>query len=614
MSRWRLIPKGTPRLTYLAALWVAGGITLTLATWGCVALNLPFRISVCIYLVIIVVLSLMDSLLSSLIFSIIAVGALNYFFTEPKYTFRVDDPTDIVALITFFLTSFVITGLVRRMRNFADTLREQAELLELTHDTVMARDAGEIITYWNRGAEQLYGWGREEAVGKVARELLRTQYPVAPDDIKGAMLRDGHWEGEFVNARKDGTLVTVASRWSAQFDEAGQRIGTLETNNDITDRKRAEEALRQSQAAYLAEAQKLSRTGSFGWDAASGEVFWSAQTFSILEYEGAVAPSLDLMIKRVHPDDLARVRSTFERAAQEQHNGAFDIEYRLLMPGGNVKHLHAAAHPMRDELGRRQFVGALMDVTAGKRAQEQLQQTQAELAYTARVITLGALSASIAHEVNQPLAAIVVNGEACLRWLAREAPPRDQLTSAVNSIIGDGKRAGAIVQRVRGLTRKTELTKTELNLNEVIEEVVPLVQREVMRHRGSLQIDTATTLPMVLGDRIQLQQVLINLIVNGMQAMATVADRPRLLVVRSRVAEGGDVTVAVEDAGVGIKSEDAERIFDAFFTTKADGMGMGLSICRSIIEAHGGQVWAAGNGSGPGTVFTFKLPVGASGP
>ncbi|HUI94229.1 MAG TPA: PAS domain-containing protein [Xanthobacteraceae bacterium] len=614
MSRWRLVPHGTSRPTYLAVLWVAGGVLLALATWGSLALDLPFRTAVCIYLVIVVMLSLMDSLVSSLIFSIIAVGALNFFFTEPRYTFYVDSRTDVAALITFFLASFVITGLVRRMRNSADTLREQAELLELTHDTVMVRDAGDTITYWNRGAERLYGWGREEAVGRAARELLRTQYPVALEDIKGVLLRDGHWEGELVNTRKDGTPVTVASRWSVQRDEAGRRIGTLETNNDITDRRRAEEALRQSQAAYLAEAQKLSRTGSFGWDTASGEVFWSAQTFDIFEYESGVAPSLDLMMKRVHPEDSARVQSVFERAARDRDNGAFDITYRLLMPDKSVKHLHAAAHPMRDELGRRRFVGALMDVTAAKRAEEQLQQTQAELAHTARVITLGALSASIAHEVNQPLAAIVVNGEACLRWLGREAPPRDQLTSAVNSIISDGKRAGAIVQRVRSLTRKTELTKAELDLNEVIEEVVPLVQREVARHRASLQIETAPTLPMVVGDRIQVQQVLINLIVNGIQAMTAVTDRPRHLTVRSRTGADGDVTVAVEDAGVGINSEDAERIFDAFFTTKADGIGMGLSICRSIIEAHGGQVWAAANGSGPGATFTFRLPAGAGEP
>jgi PAS domain S-box-containing protein len=597
----------------LAILWVAGTVALALATWVCVALNQPFRVVVCIYLIIIVILSLMDSLVSSLIFSVIAVGALNFFFTEPKYSFYVDSRTDIVALITFFLASFVITGLVRRMRNFADTLREQAELLELTHDTVMARDAGDTITYWNRGAERLYGWGREEAVGKTACELLRTRYPVAREDIAGALLRDGHWEGELVNARKDGTLVTVASRWSVQRDEAGRRIGTLETNNDITDRKRAEEALRQSQAAYLAEAQKVSQTGSFGWDAASGEVFWSAQTFSIFGYETGVTPSLELMMKRVHPEDFARVQSVFESAARDRENGAFDIEYRLLMSDGGVKHLHAAAHPMRDELGRRQFVGALMDVSAAKQAQERLQQTQAELAYTGRVITLGALGASIAHEVNQPLAAIVVTGEACLRWLARDVPPRDQLAGAVRSIISDGQRAGAIVQRVRGLTRKAELTKTELDLNEVIEEVVPLVQREVAGHRAFLQIDKAPALPMVLGDRIQVQQVLINLIVNGIQSMAAVADRPRLLVIRSRIGEGGDVTVAIEDAGIGIKSEDAERIFDAFFTTKADGMGMGLSICRSIIEAHGGLVWAAANGSGPGATVTFRLPAGASG-
>jgi len=600
----------------LAVLWVVGGVALALATWACVALDLPFRISVCIYLVLIVLLSLMDSLMTSLIFSTIAVLVLNYYFTEPKYSLNVDSPTDIVALVTFFVTSIVITGLVRGMRNSTERLREQAQLLALTHDTVMVRNEAGAITFWNRGAERLYGWTGEEALGRVAADLLRTTYPVALGDIKAAMLRDGRWEGELVNTRKDGTQVIVASRWSAQVDASGRRIGTLETNNDVTARRRAEESLRQSQAAYLAEAQKLSRTGSFGWDAGGGQVFWSAQTFSILDYDNAAAPSVDLMLKRVHPDDLARVRAAFERAAQDVgKNGRLDLEYRLLMPDGTVKHVHAAAHAMRDELGRDQFVGALMDVSAAKHAQEQLQQTQTELAYVGRVISLGALGASIAHEVNQPLAAIVVNGEACLRWLAAEAPPRDRMTRAMNSIISDGKRAGAIIQRIRGLTKKTEVTKTEVDLNEVIDEVVPLVEREVTRHRAALRIDTAPNLPPVMGDRVQLQQVLINLVVNGIQAMDAVGDRPRRLIVRSGRSAAGDVTVAVEDAGVGIGAEDLERIFDAFFTTKADGMGMGLSICRSIIEAHGGQVSAAANSSGQGATFTISLPpAGSSGP
>ena len=586
-----------------------GSAAIALATWTCVAFDLPFRICVCIYLVIIVLLSLMDSLVSSLIFSIIAVGTLNYYFTEPRYSLAVDSPTDIVALITFFVTSIVITGLVRGMRSSAERMREQAELLALTHDTVMVRNAADEITFWNKGAERLYGWTSEEALGRVAAQLLRTRFPVAPDDIKAAMLRDGHWEGELVNTRKDGTQVTVASRWSAQLDPSGRRIGTLQTSNNITERRRAEEALRQSQAAYLAEAQKLSLTGSFGWDAATGQVSWSAQTFSILAYDDGVVPSLDLMLKRVHPDDLARVRAAFERVGQGvRANGGLDLEYRLLMPDGTVKHVHAAAHAMRDELGRDLLVGALMDVSAAKRAQDQLQQAQTELAYVGRVISLGALGASIAHEVNQPLAAIVVNGEACLRWLAAEVLQRERMTRAVNSIIADGKRAGAIIQRIRGLTKKTELTKTEIDVNEVIEEVVPLVQREVAGHRATLQIDTTPNLPPVLGDRVQLQQVLINLVVNGIQAMDRVDDRPRRLIVRSGRGATGEVTIAVEDAGVGIGAGDVERIFDAFFTTKADGMGMGLSICRSIIEAHGGQVWAAANGSGPGATFTISLP------
>ena len=624
LSRWHLIPKGTPRPLYLVGLWVAGSVLLALATWGCVALNLPFRTSVCIYLVIIVLLSLMDSLVSSLVFSIIAVSALNYFFTEPRFSFYVDHPEDVVALMTFFITSFVITSLVRRMRNFADTLREQAQLLELTHDTVMVRDLGDVITSWNRGAEALYGFGREEAVGKMPHDLLCTVYPVPIEDIQGTMLRDGYWEGELVNTRKDGTRVTVASRWSAQLDEGGRRIGTLETNNDVTHRRRAEELLRRSQAAYLAEAQQLSLTGSFGWNATTGEVFWSDQTYSILDYDADVKPSADLMLQRVHPDDIGLVRQAFDSAAKA--NSDLDIEFRLLFPGGAIKHIHAVGHVLTNGNGNgsgkvngngngnghhgRQFVGAVMDVTAARNAEERLHQAQAELAYIARVTSLGALSASIAHEVNQPLAAIITNGDACLRWLGRGAAGIGEATAAITNIISDGKRATQIVQRVRALSKKAEFEKSELDLNGVIQEVIPLVQREIAGHRASLQLDLASDLVPLLGDRVQLQQVILNLILNGIQAMGTVADRPRMLVVRSTQSDPDRVLVAVQDSGIGFKLDDAERIFGAFYTTKPDGMGMGLSICRSIIEAHGGLIWAKPNPDGPGATFSFSLPAG----
>jgi PAS domain S-box-containing protein len=612
-ARWRTGPKGRPRLRYLTLLWAIGTVAIALVTAVCLYLDLPFRVAVTIYLVLIVLLSIMDSLISSLIFSVICASILNFFFTEPKYSFAVDSPEDIVALGVFFITSIVITSLVRRLRVAAETMRAQAELLDLTHDTVMARDQNDAVTYWNRGAEQLYGFGREEILGKTSREVLQTVYPVSLEDITGAMLRDGYWEGELVNTRKDGKRVTVASRWSAQVDEAGHRIGTLETNNDITERKRAEEMLQRSQAAYLAEAQTLSRTGSFGWNVSTGNVFWSDQSFSIFQYPTSATPSIDLMLARVHPDDASAVRRAFDRARLEGSD--FDIELRLLLPGDIVKHIHAVAHAMANGNGngngKHQFVGAVMDVTAARHAEVQLQKTQTELAYFARVTSLGALSSSIAHEVNQPLAAIVTSGEACLRWLERGPQGIERAVAAVNRMIGDSRRASEIIQRIRALSRRTELKKTQLGVNDVIEEVVSLLAREVGNHRASIKLELGRDLAPVLADRVQLQQVLINLVMNGAQAMAAVTDRPRRLTILSGPTEPNNVLVSVRDSGVGLTAEDSERLFQTFFTTKPDGMGMGLSICRSIIEAHGGRIWAKANGDEPGAVFSFSLPAAA---
>ena len=597
---------------------------MTLAAWISFKVGATFATAVCVFLIIIVLLSLMDSLISSLIFSVIAVGLLDYFFTAPIFSFAVDTPQDIVTLVTYFVTSIAITGLVRRMRDAAETLREQAQLLELTHDTVMVRDDADMIRYWNRGAERLYGWLRDEAIGKNAPELLRTVFLAPRDEIRAKLQRDGHWEGEFHRTRKDGTQVIVATRWSVQTDEAGRRIGTLETTNDITERRRAEEALQRSQAAYLAEAQKISLTGSFGWNPSTDAVFLSEQSFSIFECEPGTQPSIDLMLSRIHSDDVTAVRQAFARAARGHAD--FDIEFRLQAPGQAIKHVRLLARELANGNdngnGRRQFVGAATDVTAARKSDEQLHQARAELAYAARIMSLGALSASIAHEVNQPLAAIVTNGEVCLRWLARGGDDakdeikdeiKNEISAAVQSMIGDGKRASEIVHRIRALSRRANLEKAELSLNGVIEEVVPLVQREVAVHRASLELALASDVPAVLGDRVQLQQVIVNLVLNAAQAMMVAADRPRAVTVRSRRDPTGGVQVEVRDVGVGIKADDGERVFDAFFTTKADGMGMGLSICRAIIEAHGGRIWATGNDPDPGATFRFVLPAAEAG-
>jgi PAS domain S-box-containing protein len=330
------------RFYHLLALWIAGSVALGLATAACFLLGLNFATTALIFLVIIVLLSLLDSFISSAVFSVVAVGCLNYFFTEPLFTLDVGDPQDITTLVAFLITSLAVTSLVRRVRRLGETHREQSRLLDLTHDPIFVRGPNDTITYWNRGAEELYGWKREEALGKVPRQLLQTVFPTPLEQITETLHSTGRWEGELQHTKRDGTQVIVASRWSLQRTDSGYPLGTLETNNNITDRKRAEEALRRTQETYLAEAQQLSQTGSFGWYASTGETFWSEESFRIFGYDKSVKPSIALIFQRVHPDDAALVRQIIDRATHDQQD--FDFEHRLMMPDGSVKHLHVVAH------------------------------------------------------------------------------------------------------------------------------------------------------------------------------------------------------------------------------------------------------------------------------
>jgi PAS domain S-box-containing protein len=368
-------------------------------------------------------------------------------------------------------------------------------------------------------------------------------------------------------------------------------------------RRRAESALRRSEA-YLAEAQRLSVTGSFGWKIAGGDIFWSDETYRILGVDRAVKPTIDVILQCVHPDDREFVRREIGRAAQGELD--YDHEHRLRTPNGCVKHLHVRAHRLKYESGEEDIVGALMDVTATRKAQEALHIAQTELAHVTRVTTLGEMSASIAHEVNQPLAAIVSNGEASLRWLGREVPEIDEALDAIRHIVSEAHRASGVIRGIREFSRKAAREMIQLDINDVLDEVVTLVQREALRHGVTMRLQPGSRLPMVRGDRIQLQQVIINLVINAIQAMATVTDRERVLFIRTQRHDPNQVLVAVEDVGVGIEPDKADRLFSAFYTTKPDGLGMGLSICRSIIEAHGGRVWGSRN-IGPGMTFQFTI-------
>jgi PAS domain S-box-containing protein len=373
---------------------------------------------------------------------------------------------------------------------------------------------------------------------------------------------------------------------------------------DVTEQEHLAQELHRREA-YLAEAQRLSHTGSFGWNVASGEIFWSDETFRIFEYDSAVKPSLELVLQRTHPEDRAVVRQFLERVTDEGKD--WDFEHRLLTPDGSIKYVHAVARATNNALGALEFVGAVMDVTATRRADEELHQTRAQLTHFARLTTLGELTASIAHEVNQPLSGVINSGNAGLRWLDRQPPNIEKAKQSVDRVIRDAGRASQVVARVRDLAKKTLPHKGWLNINETVEEIISLTRREVRQNQVWLRTHLSTDVQLILADRIQLQQVILNLIINAVEALSAVADRQRELQLTTATVNSGGVILTVADSGPGLDQENLEEIFGAFYTTKRDGMGMGLAVSRSIIEAHGGRLWASRN-EPRGAIFQFTLP------
>ena len=760
----QLYPDPSLRLRHLVVLWIFGAIALGLVTFICLGLGLNFATAAFSYLIVVVLLSLLDSLISSAIFSAIAFVCLDFFFVEPRFTWQIDHAQDFTTLIAFLATSFVITGLVRGVRRFGEVQREQARLLNLTQDAVVVRDMDDVITFWTRGAEALYGWEQSEAVGKMSHELLRTAFPAPIEEIEETLRQSGRWEGELLHTTRDGRQLSVASRWSLQLNERGTPIGTLESNIDITERKRVEDALRRNQAAYLAEAQKLSHTGSFGWNVTSGELFWSEETFRIFEYDPRSNPNVELVLKRVHPDDRARVQQVIDRAAK--HMEGFDFEHRLLMPDSSIKHLRVVAHALNEGPGNFVFVGAVMDVTAQRkaaealrnseqryrhlfqyvpiglaqcnaarlnelfeklraegvtdlsayldehpeflhiamhglvvervnertikmfgasreadllgpvapywqarpdtyrrliearfrgdqlfeeetnmmtfdgrvidvhyavarvaganmpgislvgliditervRAQQRLQQVEADFAHAARISTLGELVASIAHELKQPLAAITISGEAGLQWLNRPEPDLDEARKLTARMVADARRSADIIGRIRAMAVRRAPEQTPVSLDELIREALLFLRHEVQSRDVTISHYRGPAEAKVLADRTQLQQVLVNLALNAMQSATQAKGAEGRITIRTTAPDAATLCCTVEDSGPGILPDHFSRLFDSFFTTKDNGMGMGLSVCRSIIEAHGGSI-AADNGSVHGGArFLFTLP------
>jgi signal transduction histidine kinase len=309
----------------------------------------------------------------------------------------------------------------------------------------------------------------------------------------------------------------------------------------------------------------------------------------------------------MHPDDRDAVQRALDAAIRDKKD--FDSEHRFVMPDGRVKYVHAMGRAVN--IGNLEFVGAVRDITERTRAEEALRQALADLARINRVTTMGELTASLAHEINQPITGAIANANACLRWLDRDKPDLDETRSAVTNIVRGGQRAAQIIARIRTQFEKGALNREVFDVSEIIRETVGLLRGETARHDILVRTELADGLPQIVGDRVQLQQVAMNLIVNSIEAMKDVGGI-REMVIRSRPAENGQILVSVSDTGIGVPPELAQQIFDPFFTTKSHGTGMGLRISRSIVESHRGRLWVTG-ALGRGAVFQFTLPVAVAG-
>lgn len=367
---------------------------------------------------------------------------------------------------------------------------------------------------------------------------------------------------------------------------------------------RKDQELRRSRR-YLAEAQRLSLTGSFSWRPDEHEVFWSEETYRIYGVPADVRPTLDLMIERMHPDDRAGfvAKTSYARTALRD----LELEYRLQMPDGSIKHVQLFARAVSDQEGRQtELVGAVRDLTQLRRAEDVLHTVRSELAHVSRVTTLGEMSASIAHEVHQPLLGILTNATTAVRMLDHDPPNIELARRTAQRTIRDANRAIDVIKQLRELFRKHKPVFKAIDLNRAVREIAALMRPALERSEVILKLNLGDEVPAVLADRVQLQQVVLNLMMNAMEAMAGDQGEPRELVVHTR-ANGLYVRFEVRDRGPGIDPSLGDRIFEPFHTTKANGMGVGLSVSRSIIENHGGRLWAEPN-EGGGAKFIFEVP------
>jgi PAS domain S-box-containing protein len=489
----------------------------------------------------------------------------------------------------------------------SETYLAEAQRLSRTGSFGWNVSSGEI--YWSEETYNIFEYDR--AVKPTLELILQRIHPDDRDLVRqtfdGAAEARANLDFEHRLLMPEGSVkhLHVLARALETSSGTLEYVGAL---TDVTGAKRAEETLRESEA-YLAEAQRLSHTGSWAWAPATGKIrYWSEECYRVLGFDPhGGQPRFETFFERIHPDDEAKLREVSDIIGAEK--AEFELKYRIVHPCGETRDIHLVGHPVLSRSGDLvEFVGTVMDVTERKRAEEErerLRQVQADLAHLSRVTTMGELTASLAHEIKQPISAAITDAKTCLRWLCRDDPDLAEARDAASRMVKDVMRAADIISRISLLFKKGGLQRELVDVNELIREMIVLLRSEANRYSISIRTDLAEDLPKVMADRVQLQQVFMNLMLNGIDAMKGTTGGGELTI----KSEAGDtqLLISVSDTGVGLPPQQADQIFRAFFTTKDKGTGMGLPISRSIVESHGGRLWAAG-ASGRGATFQFTLP------